>query len=176
MAVHAPFHAESERPARVARQTLYTARTMSADADTGSNRPADTDTATIDAFLDTLWMERGLSANTLSAYGTDLRGLAGWLAGRSRTLHDARRQDLQAYVADRIAGGMRWRSIRRILSTIKRFYRFQVRSGRMAEDPSARIDTPRLGRPRFTLGERGQCVVVGAGYRDRPGAARSCDA
>lgn len=129
------------------RQPMYTAQTMNANADNGSTRPADTDTAIIDGFLDALWMERGLSANTLSAYRTDLRGLAGWLAGRNQTLHGAARHDLQAYVADRIADGMRWRSIRRILSTIKRFYRFQVRSGRMAEDPSARIDTPRLGRP-----------------------------
>jgi integrase/recombinase XerD len=105
------------------------------------------DGAVIDAFLDALWMERGLSRNTLSAYGTDLRALAAWLDRHDRGLLEARREDLQRYVAERIADGMRWRSVRRALSTLKRFYRFQVRSGRMGEDPSARIDTPKLGRP-----------------------------
>ena len=107
----------------------------------------DSERATIDAFLDAMWMERGLSRNTLNAYGTDLRGLAEWLARNDRCLLAARREDLQRYVAERIGGGMRWRSVRRVLSTVKRFYRHQVRTGRLGEDPSARIETPRLGRP-----------------------------
>lgn len=101
----------------------------------------------IDRFLDALWMERGLRANTLSAYGSDLRALAQWLAGRGRDLLQARRQDLQDYLADRFAAGMRPRSLRRKLTTIKRFYQFQVRTGGLRADPSARIETPRVGRP-----------------------------
>lgn len=101
----------------------------------------------IDHFLDALWMERGLRANTLSAYGSDLRALAQWLAGRGRDLPQARRQDLQEYLADRVAAGMRPRSLRRKLTTIKRFYQFQVRTGALRADPSARIETPRVGRP-----------------------------
>lgn len=102
---------------------------------------------TIDTFLDALWMERGLRANTLAAYGADLRGLARWLRLRERDLLGAGRAELQAYLADRVAGGVRTRSIRRLLTTLKRFYRFQVRSGRLQEDPSARIDSPKIGRP-----------------------------
>lgn len=105
------------------------------------------DAAEIESFVDALWMERGLSRNTLNAYATDLRSLSSWLRGHDCGLLEARREDLQRYVAERIAAGKRWRSVRRALSTVKRFYRFQVRSGRIAEDPSARIDTPRLGRP-----------------------------
>ncbi len=105
------------------------------------------DRQSIDAFLDALWMERGLRANTLEAYGSDLRGLARWLARRGRNLAGAERADLQAYLADRVSAGLRMRSIRRLLTSLKRFYRFQVRSGRLAEDPSARIDTPKIGRP-----------------------------
>jgi integrase/recombinase XerD len=105
------------------------------------------DGATIDAFLDGLWMQRGLSANTLRAYRTDLRQVAAWLARRDRDLLRARRQDLQAYVAERVGQGMRWRSVRRVLSTLKRFYRFQVRAGWLTEDPSALIETPRMRRP-----------------------------
>lgn len=105
------------------------------------------DRQTIDAFLDALWMERGLRANTLEAYGSDLRALARWLAQRDNDLLAARRSDLQAYLADRVGAGLRMRSIRRLLTSLKRFYRYQIRAGRLHEDPSARIDTPRLGRP-----------------------------
>jgi integrase/recombinase XerD len=105
------------------------------------------DEATIDAFLDALWMERGLRPNTLSAYGSDLRALSGWLLEHDTDLLHARREHLQAYLAERVREGVRMRSIRRLLSAVKRFYRYQVRIGAMQDDPSARIDTPKVGRP-----------------------------
>lgn len=105
------------------------------------------DEAFIERFLDTLWSERGLSANTLSAYGSDLRRFSAWLKRRDRSLATASRGDLQAYCADCVATGMRLRSVRRLLSTLRRFYRHQVRTGQLAEDPSARLESPRVGRP-----------------------------
>lgn len=121
---------------------------MSAQANRGRQRSsAAGDRAVIDRFLDALWMELGLSTNTLRAYGNDLRGLSTWLAARDRELLQARREDIQRYLSERLSAGMRLRSARRLLSTVKRFYRFQVRAGRLAEDPSARIDGPRVGRP-----------------------------
>lgn len=105
------------------------------------------DDAAIDAFLDALWMERGLSANTLGAYGSDLRGFARWLERRGRQLLTAHREDVQAYLADRVADGIRMRSIRRLLTTIRRFYRHQVQAGAIRNDPSARVDSPQVGRP-----------------------------
>lgn len=101
----------------------------------------------IETFLDALWMERGLSANTLTAYRTDLHGFALWLAKQQgRLLLDATRADLLAYLAERARQGARPRSTARLLSTLRRFYRYQVREGRMQQDPSARIDAPRIGR------------------------------
>ena len=111
------------------------------------SEPQQREQQTIDAFLDALWMERGLRANTLAAYGADLRGLARWLAQRDRDLLGAGRAELQAYLADRVAAGVRTRSIRRLLTTLRRFYRYQVRCGRLRDDPSARIDSPKIGRP-----------------------------
>ena len=105
------------------------------------------DDALIDRFLDSLWSERGLSGNTLRAYGADLRRFATWLERRDRTLTTVGRGDLQAYCADCVAAGLRLRTVRRLLSTLRRFYRHQVRSGQMAEDPSARLESPRVGRP-----------------------------
>ncbi len=101
----------------------------------------------IERFTDALWMERGLSDNTLAAYRNDLAGLAGWLTDRGGTLHTAQRTDLLDYLSQRVISGARPRTTARLLSSMRRFYRFLVREGRIAEDPSVRIDTPRIGKP-----------------------------
>jgi len=101
----------------------------------------------IEAFLDALWLEQGLSENTLASYRYDLAGLAAWLAPAQRTLVEARRSDLLDYLSARVAAGARPRTTARLVSSLRRFYRHQVREGRLREDPSARIDTPRTGRP-----------------------------
>jgi len=101
----------------------------------------------IEQFTDAMWMERGLSRNTLSAYRNDLSGLASWLLKQGKTLQTARRQDLLAYLSDRVDGGAKPRTTARLLSSMRRFYRYQVREGQLQEDPSVRIDTPRIGRP-----------------------------
>ena len=101
----------------------------------------------IERFTDALWMERGLSDNTLTAYRNDLTGLADWLGRQGRCLLEARREDLLAYLSQRVRDGARPRSTARLLSSMRRFYRYQVREGVLHEDPSVRIDTPRIGRP-----------------------------
>lgn len=131
------------------------------------------DQEVIDRFLDVLWMERGLRPNTLSAYGADLRALAQWLQGHERTLLQARRQDLQAYLADRVAAGMRLRSIRRKLTTMKRFYQYQARVGGLQADPSALIETPKVGRPLpDTLSEAEVETLLGAPDTESPRGLR----
>ncbi|MGB5306203.1 MAG: site-specific tyrosine recombinase XerD [Gammaproteobacteria bacterium] len=101
----------------------------------------------IEHFVDALWMERGLSENTLAAYRNDLAGLAAWLADKGHGLLEARRQDLLSYLSDRVINGAKPRTTARLLSSIRRFYRYHIREGRLEEDPSVRIDTPRIGRP-----------------------------
>jgi integrase/recombinase XerD len=100
----------------------------------------------IDAFLDILWSERGLSRNTLAAYGRDLNAFAGWLEKNNRELNQASSSDLQGYIAYRGKTGAKASSMARVLSSLRRYYRFQVREGRLQEDPSALIESPKLGR------------------------------
>jgi len=100
----------------------------------------------IDAFLDVLWSERGLSRNTLAAYGRDLNAFAGWLEKNNRELNQASSRDLQGYIAYRGKTGAKASSMARVLSSLRRYYRFQVREGRLQEDPSALIESPKLGR------------------------------
>ena len=104
-------------------------------------------TTDIDRFLDALWMERGLSRNTLAAYRRDLTGFARWLAEqRQCVLLAAQREDLLAYLAERVAENAKPRTTARLLSSLRRFYQQAVRDGDLPEDPSDRIEAPRLGR------------------------------
>ncbi len=97
-------------------------------------------------FLDSIWMERGLSENTLDAYRADLFALRERLAARSVALVHARRADLLDHIASRVEGGARPRSTARQLSSFRRFYRYLFREGLIREDPTANIAMPKLGR------------------------------
>jgi integrase/recombinase XerD len=101
----------------------------------------------IERYLDALWLEKGLSEHTLAAYRRDLTQFGGFLAGTGTTLLAATRADLQRYLGDRLTAGQSPRSAARQLSCLRGFYRYQLREGRMARDPTLDVDSPRLGRP-----------------------------
>lgn len=101
----------------------------------------------IERFLDALWMEHGLSENTLSAYRRDLVGCARWLTRGRKSLINAQRSDLATYIADCARHGVRPRTTARLLSTLRRFYRYLVREGVLSADPTAELQSPKLGRP-----------------------------
>ena len=100
----------------------------------------------IERFIDALWLEHGLSANTLSAYRTDLINLAHWLGKRGGEVQGATREELLCYLQERGKAGSKPRSRARMLSTLRRFYRYLVREGVRNSDPSERIEAPKLGR------------------------------
>ncbi len=100
----------------------------------------------IGRFLDAVWMERGLSSNTLSAYRADLVALSRWLAKRNLVLVRTGRAELLAFIAARAAGGSRPRSTARQLSSFRRFFRYLMRENTVREDPTAQIAMPRIGR------------------------------
>ena len=102
--------------------------------------------AIIDKFLDTIWMERGLSANTLGAYRADLMALKRWLAQQDKSLIYATRADLLEFIAWRTKEGAKPRSTARQLSSFRRFYRFLLREGALGEDPTLKIEMPKIGR------------------------------
>ena len=109
--------------------------------------PLPTDQPVIEAFLDTLWVENGLSENTLSAYRNDLLGLSNWLSKLAINITDARRDHLLDYLSYRVQQGSMPRTSARLLSSIRRFYRYLLRQGAVQKDPSAQIEFPKLGRP-----------------------------
>jgi integrase/recombinase XerD len=100
----------------------------------------------IDRFLDAIWMERGLSENTLGAYRADLLALTQRLEHRGVELVHATRADVLDYIAWRVEGGAKPRSTARQLSSFRRFYRYLLREGAIAHDPTADIAMPKIGR------------------------------
>jgi integrase/recombinase XerD len=105
----------------------------------------------IEQFLDAIWSERGLSKNTLDAYQRDLQGFAKWLETTQKadlqSLLTISRSQLQSYLATRGKEGAKASTMARVLSSLKRFYRYHVRINTLTEDPSALIEAPKLGRP-----------------------------
>jgi integrase/recombinase XerD len=105
------------------------------------------DAPIIERFADALWMEAGLSENTLSAYRSDLDAYARWLTRRKLGLEHAGRGELLGYLAECVGRGARPRTTARLLSSLRRFYRYLLREGVIKTDPSAEVDSPKLGRP-----------------------------
>jgi integrase/recombinase XerD len=110
---------------------------------TRSGEPAD---PTVLRFLDAVWMERGLSPNTLAAYRADLTALTRWLAERDVPIMRTTRAELMGFIAWRVEAGARPRSTARQLSSFRRFFRYLVRDGVIRDDPTAQIAMPKIGR------------------------------
>jgi integrase/recombinase XerD len=104
-------------------------------------------TELLDEFCDALWLEDGLSRNSLDSYRRDLKIFAEWLSrSHNKSMVDADHGDLLAYLANRYQGNIKPRSAARLLSSLKRFYRYLHREGRIKTDPSLEIDAPKLPR------------------------------
>lgn len=102
---------------------------------------------TVTQFIDALWMEDGLSENTLHAYESDLLAFDKWLQQRDSEILHADRQQVLSYLAWCAESGKSIRSTARILSSLRRFYQYHLREGRLQEHPCERIDAPKLGKP-----------------------------
>lgn len=101
----------------------------------------------IEEFLDALWLEKGLSPHTRSAYRTDLLAFARWLEGRGLTLESLGRDAVLDHLGWRLSEGYQARSTARFLSGLRSFYKYAVREGRIAEDPTLLVSMPQLGAP-----------------------------
>ena len=98
-------------------------------------------------FLDSLWLESGLSKNTVEAYQRDLLAFAAWLNQDDITLSTATRDDILRYQGVRLRENRKARSEARLLSSLRRFYRYLCREEIRESDPTTQIESPRLGRP-----------------------------
>jgi len=134
----------------------------------------------IEQFLDTIWMERGLSENTLSAYRADLKKFVTWLVRSSNNsvsdrLINAERDVIVNYLSELETKNISARSRARLLSSLRRFYAYLVREKRIEIDPVALIDATKLGRalPKILTEKDAESLIMAPdtttllGLRDR---------
>jgi len=98
----------------------------------------------IDSFLDSLWMERGLSENTLSAYRSDLTQFSFWLEHKKVDLLKVEAKDILAYLSSLENASVR--TVARRLSSLRRLYEYLLRENKIKQNPVSNVDAPRLGR------------------------------
>ena len=110
-------------------------------------QPAAADSPRLEAFLEMLAAERGAARLTLTAYRNDLADLAKFLAARRLVLEAADAAVLHDYLAAATTRSLSPRTLARRLSAMRQFFRFLLVEGIRADDPTAGLDSPRLGRP-----------------------------
>ncbi|MFB8829589.1 site-specific tyrosine recombinase XerD [Azotobacter salinestris] len=101
----------------------------------------------IERFLEVLWLEKGLSTHTRAAYRSDLELFNGWLGERGLELVEVGRELILDHLAWRVDAGYKARSTARFLSGLRGFFRYLLREGVIASDPTLQVDLPQLGRP-----------------------------
>ena len=104
---------------------------------------ADPASELVDAWLDDLKGVRRLSPHTLSSYRRDLAALVEYFDSRRKRLDRLRRQDLEAFIRDRMASGLAPRSVARTVAGVRSFYRFLMVDGRVDENPAEDLRAPR---------------------------------
>ena len=98
----------------------------------------------IDLFLDSLWMERGLSKNTLFAYRSDISKYARWLQNQGINITKAGPQNILAYLAS--TENKSTRTVARNLSSLRRLYEYLSKEDKVKQNPIKNVEAPRLGR------------------------------
>lgn len=110
--------------------------------------PAGPDTPVVERFCDSVWLADGLSRNTLEAYRRDLSQFAAWLAAHEGPgILAAAPADIHRYLAWQVEERKsKPRTTGRLVSSLRRFYRFAIQESLRRDDPCAQIEAPKLPR------------------------------
>jgi integrase/recombinase XerD len=127
-----------------------------------------------EAFLEMMAAERGASPNTLRAYARDVEDVTRFLAARRRDPASATPEDVEAYFADMGARGLSAATAARRRSAVRQFYRFVLGERWRADDPTRRVEAPKLGRPlpKILSREEVDGLIAAAAARDGAAGAR----
>ena len=98
----------------------------------------------IDLFLNNLWLEKGLSENTIQSYGLDLEALLHWTQKNQLSFQSLDAVDLQTFLGERLQQGYKATSAARMLSTLRKFFQFLYQEKYRTDDPSAVLSSPKL--------------------------------
>ncbi len=97
----------------------------------------------LDDFIDALWLEDGLSKNTLQSYRLDLTLFGLWL--KQAALTSVTQADIQSYLAYKFPQS-KPRSISRLIASLRRLYRWALRENKVNADPTLQLESPKLPR------------------------------
>jgi integrase/recombinase XerD len=127
------------------------------------------DAHSVDQYIDAVWLERGLSDNTLAAYRSDLKSASSYLVGQHSSLNEASYADLAGFMGYLATHQTSPRSQARAVSSLKGFYRYQLRENKIAIDPTLKLSPPKLGRALpVTLSESQVEALLAAPVLDKP--------
>ncbi|MGC1452090.1 MAG: tyrosine recombinase [Candidatus Sulfotelmatobacter sp.] len=104
---------------------------------------SETNSGVLSGFLDYLRIEKGLAANSISAYTTDILQFSEFLEKRRRLLLTARRSDVREFLEQLFSHQVDGRSVGRKLSALRHLYRYLLLDKRIEHDPTLNIESPR---------------------------------
>ena len=105
---------------------------------------SDSDRQILDAFIDNIWIEKGLSQNTLDSYRSDLEQFSSWLKKNNLNYIKTSKKEILSYLSFLFQKGLGSKTVARKLSSIKSFFRYLVFKSIIPNDPSSEVETPKL--------------------------------
>ena len=105
---------------------------------------SDSDRQILDAFIDNIWIEKGLSQNTLDSYRSDLEQFSSWLEKNNLSYLKTSKKEILSYLSFLFQKGLGSKTVARKLSSLKSFFRYLVFKSIIPNDPSSEVETPKL--------------------------------
>ena len=105
---------------------------------------SDSDRQILDAFIDNIWIEKGLSQNTLDSYRSDLEQFSSWLEKNNLNYIKTSKKEILSYLSFLFQKGLGSKTVARKLSSLKSFFRYLVFKSIILNDPSSEVETPKL--------------------------------
>ena len=128
-------------------------------------------TKIIDEFIDHLWLEDGLSKNTLNSYRFDLELFTGWLdKSLKKNILDTSQVDIQQYLSFKFPTS-KSRSISRLLAALRRLFRYLLRQKKIKIDPTLEIQSPKIPKslPKSLSEEDVELLLAAPDVETNPG-------
>src|SRR5271169_4294001 len=140
---------------------------------------SETNSRALSGFLDYLRIEKGLAANSINAYTTDILQFSGFLEKRRRLLLTARRSDVREFLQQLFSHQVDGRSVGRKLSALRHLYRYLLLDKKIEYDPTLDIESPRqwkvlpkaLARDEVESTLASPAAMLANGHRNSKGAA-----
>ena len=105
---------------------------------------SNSDRQILDAFIDNIWIEKGLSQNTLDSYRSDLEQFSSWLEKNNLSYINTSKKEILSYLSFLFQKGLGSKTVARKLSSLKSFFRYLVFKSIIPNDPSSEVETPKL--------------------------------